>query len=89
MTLIVVGDQSPNNLKVMTMMTRVQECKYYIGACNFKGLFIYYVISDGGGLPDLLQYNNLFVFEVVSVKFVSVIKDAILNNKKKGKFFLS
>ena len=54
-----------------------------------KGLFIYYVISDGGGLPDLLQYNNLFVFEVVSVKFVSVIKDAILNNKKKGKFFLS
>ena len=43
----------------------------------------------GGGLPDLLQYNNLFVFEVVSVKFVSVIKDAILNNKKKGKFFLS
>ena len=54
-----------------------------------KGLFIYYVISDGGGLPDLLQYNNLFVFEVVSVKFVSVIKDAILNNKKKGEFFLS
>ena len=49
MTLIVVGDQSPNNLKVMTMMTRVQECKYYIGACNFKGLFIYYVILDGGG----------------------------------------
>ena len=33
---------------------------------------------------------NLFVFEVgPSLKFVSVIKDAILNNKKKGKFFLS
>ena len=24
----------------------------------YKGLFIYYVISDGGVLPDLLQYYN-------------------------------
>ena len=41
------GDQSE---RINSSHSVIQEF------ARFKGLFIYYIISDGGGLPDLLQY---------------------------------
>ena len=34
------------------------SCLLLVQSLSPKGLFIYYVISDGGGLPDLLQYDE-------------------------------